>query len=770
MTSISQCHNAVTARRRFPHDDAPSRLPRIRRPLAPISTLEPRTRLDDRVHRRRWVTLAVLCVSLLVIVDRQHDRQRGAAHAGARPRHQRQRPPVGRRRLHARVRRPAPHRRQPRRPLRSQGRADHRPRHLRRSRRRPRRSPDSVDAAHRRSRGDGHRRRADHAGDAVDPHQRLHRRARAARSPSACGRASPASRSRSARSIGGFLLEHFWWGSVFIVNVPIVIAAIVAGAFLVPTSRNPIAARIDCVGALLSIVGLGSLVWSHHRGAEQRLDRAARSWPASRSPSSRSCSFVWWERRIAEPMLDVRFFTNPRFTAASVTVTLVFFALFGFIFLATQYLQFVLGYSRVRGGRAHAAVRGRDDGHGAAVVEGWWSGSAPSASSSPGCCCSRRASSVASTSTVDSGYDRVVIAMVLMGGGMGLVGRAGDGVDHGLAARCTRRASARPSTTRRVRSVARSASRSSGACCRRSTPLDLNDALPADVPAPVRDAADQSVGAALAVSGRLGGCGAPLADAAREAFVYAMSRASLVTAAVALVGALLAWRFLPARAAEARELDGPETEPELERRRPRGSRPSSRRSTPRRADSALLALRLLASSSSSSSSSSPSAFLLFFFFFFFVFESEWGGRWRRARRRVRSRRARACAEDPWARSTAPRRARRPSSCPAPPGAPSVHGRRARSARNASTARDGGRVIAQRLLPRAEAVVHDTVGSESLTVARRVEPEREVLRAGRRRRGPRTARRPSPRARRARATTDRCGACTRPARGRGRGRA
>ena len=59
---------------------------------------------------------------------------------------------------------------------------------------------------------------------------------------------------------------------------------------------------------------------------------------------------MWWERRIDEPMLDVRFFANPRFTAASVNVTLVFFALFGFIFLATQYLQFVLGYSAFEAG------------------------------------------------------------------------------------------------------------------------------------------------------------------------------------------------------------------------------------------------------------------------------------------------------------------------------------------------------------------------------------------------------------------------------------
>ena len=92
---------------------------------------------------------------------------------------------------------------------------------------------------------------------------------------------------------------------------------------------------------------------------------------------------------------------------------------------------------------------------------------------------------------------------------------------------------------------------------------NLNAKLPTGVPAQVRDAADQSVGAALQVSSQLGRVGAPLAGAARESFVYAMSRASLVTAAVAFVGALLAWRFLPARAAEVHEFGAAESEPEL---------------------------------------------------------------------------------------------------------------------------------------------------------------------------------------------------------------
>ena len=129
---------------------------------------------------------------------------------------------------------------------------------------------------------------------------------------------------------------------------------------------------------------------------------------------------MWWERRVAEPMLDVRFFKNPRFTAASTTVTLVFFALFGFIFLATQYLQFVLGYSPFQAGvrtlpfavammvmaplvvEARRAARHQAGGrHRHAAVR-------------------RRASWSPSTSTVTSGYGRIAIAMLLMGGGMGL--------------------------------------------------------------------------------------------------------------------------------------------------------------------------------------------------------------------------------------------------------------------------------------------------------------------------------------------------------------
>jgi EmrB/QacA subfamily drug resistance transporter len=358
---------------------------------------------------------------------------------------------------------------------------------------------------------------------------------------------------------GGFLLEHFWWGSVFIVNVPIVIAAIVAGRFLVPTSRNPEQPRLDLVGAGLSIVGLGALVASS-------IEAPSNGWtdPAILAGFAVAVvaliAFVWWERRVDEPMLDVRFFANPRFTAASVNVTLVFFALFGFIFLATQYLQFVLGYSAFEAG-----VRTLPFAFALMVL-------APLSSKAVQWFGTKRvvvsgmlvfAAGLVVASTVDSGYPRVMLAMVLMGAGMGLsVAPATESIMGALPLHQAGVGSAVNDTSREVGGALGVAVVGSMLSSLYSS--NLNGKLPATVPGQVRDAADQSVGAALQVSAQLGRIGAPLADAARESFVYAMSRASLVTAAVALVGALLAWRFLPARAATKPELDLIVADPEVE--------------------------------------------------------------------------------------------------------------------------------------------------------------------------------------------------------------
>ena len=148
---------------------------------------------------------------------------------------------------------------------------------------------------------------------------------------------------------GGLLLEHFSWGSVFWVNLPIGAMALLLGAFVVPTSRDPKQTRLDPFGALLSIVGLATLLFGIIEGPEK-------GWTSDIVLTAFAIAavtligFVRWEQRSAHPMLDMSVFRNPRFSSASSTITLTFFALFGSMFLMTQYWQLVHGYSPLEAG------------------------------------------------------------------------------------------------------------------------------------------------------------------------------------------------------------------------------------------------------------------------------------------------------------------------------------------------------------------------------------------------------------------------------------
>ena len=148
---------------------------------------------------------------------------------------------------------------------------------------------------------------------------------------------------------GGVLLQHFWWGSVFLVNVPVVIIALVAGFLLVPDSRDPAAGRLDPLGSVLSIAGLSLLLWAVIEGPSNGWGSTS-VLGAFIIGAAILTGFFVWELKCANPMLDVRFFENPRFSAASGAITLAFLALFGTIFLLTQYTQQVLGYTTVEAG------------------------------------------------------------------------------------------------------------------------------------------------------------------------------------------------------------------------------------------------------------------------------------------------------------------------------------------------------------------------------------------------------------------------------------
>src|SRR4051812_44393005 len=142
----------------------------------------------------------------------------------------------------------------------------------------------------------------------------------------------------------GWLLGHYWYGSVFFVNVPILLAALIAGWFLVPKSRDPDQGKLDPIGALLSIVGIVALVYGLIQ-APQLGWRSPATLAAFAIAAVVLSLFVAWELRVDEPMLDMRFFRNPAFSIGTGGMILIFLSMFGVMFLITQYFQLILGYS-----------------------------------------------------------------------------------------------------------------------------------------------------------------------------------------------------------------------------------------------------------------------------------------------------------------------------------------------------------------------------------------------------------------------------------------
>jgi EmrB/QacA subfamily drug resistance transporter len=155
--------------------------------------------------------------------------------------------------------------------------------------------------------------------------------------------------------VGGWLLAHFWWGSVFLVNVPIAVVGVVAAVWLVPDSKNPTSKRPDPIGAGLSILGMGLLLWGI-------IEAPSRTWTSPLVLGAVACSlavltaFVLWERRSSHAMLELSFFRSRRFSAAIGAMALVIFALMGGLFLLTQYLQFSLGFSAFQAGLRVAPI------------------------------------------------------------------------------------------------------------------------------------------------------------------------------------------------------------------------------------------------------------------------------------------------------------------------------------------------------------------------------------------------------------------------------
>jgi len=219
---------------------------------------------------------------------------------------------------------------------------------------------------------------------------------------------------------GGVLLEHFYWGSVFWALVPLALATALAAFFVVPESRDPSVARLDRTGLLLSIAMLGALTYTIIEAPE-------RGWSSFATVGGFAlavallAAFVLAERRASAPMLDVTLFRDRRFSAASGAVTVTFFALFGFIFLITQYFQFVRGYGTLSTGARILPVATS-----IAVASVIGAALAPRIGTkvvvTTGLVLFGSAFLWISTVAVDASYAQVIVPqMVLMGLGMGLI-------------------------------------------------------------------------------------------------------------------------------------------------------------------------------------------------------------------------------------------------------------------------------------------------------------------------------------------------------------
>jgi EmrB/QacA subfamily drug resistance transporter len=352
---------------------------------------------------------------------------------------------------------------------------------------------------------------------------------------------------------GGYLLEHFWWGSIFLVNVPIVIVTVIAAVIIVPESRDPHAASLDLLGTTLSTTGLIALLYGIIEGPSD-------GWTQPKIVLAFALAvvllvgFVLWERRTDHPILDVTFFANPRFTAASISVTLVFFAMFGSLFFISQYLQFVLGYSAFKSGASLLPVAF------ALMI------SAPLSAKLVGRAGTKRVVTLGlvlvaaalllfSRGTDTSGYPLVAAVLVIIGVGMGLaMAPATDSIMGSLPPEKAGVGSAMNDTTREIGGalgVAIMGSITTAVYSARIAGAAVVKALEKASPAAAH-AVKSSIGGAVIAAGQL-----PAADrgavsaAANDAFIKGIDRTVIIAAVVALVGAGIAYLFLPARAASA---------------------------------------------------------------------------------------------------------------------------------------------------------------------------------------------------------------------------
>jgi EmrB/QacA subfamily drug resistance transporter len=356
--------------------------------------------------------------------------------------------------------------------------------------------------------------------------------------------------------IGGLLLAHFWWGSVFLINVPVAAVGFACAVPLVPDSKNPAAAGPDLAGGLLSIAGLGLLLWS-------LIEAPVRGWSsalvigAGLAGLAVLAVFAAWERASSHPMLNLGFFRHRQFSVAIGSVGLVTFGLFGALFVLTQFMQFSLGYTPLQAGIRILPAAGA-----IAVVAPLSAllvrAAGTKLTATAGLLIVAGGLGQISGATVATTYLGTLPGMVMLGVGAGLVIPSGTASVMGsLPRQHTGVGSATNGAFLQVGGALGVAVIGSLLATRYQDHVTAALA-PYHVPAAALATILGSLGGALAVAAHVGGIlGAALAHLARSAFISGMDLGLAVGAVVALAGALLALVALPARPAAGDDAPDP---------------------------------------------------------------------------------------------------------------------------------------------------------------------------------------------------------------------
>lgn len=354
--------------------------------------------------------------------------------------------------------------------------------------------------------------------------------------------------------VGGALVERYWWGSVLVFNGAVAVAALILALLFVPDSRDPEVPPLDVRGLALSTAGLGLLVHAIIQAPE-------RGWGSATSLAAFAAAavvltvFVIAERRATHPMLDVRLFANLRFTAASGAIAFAFFAMSGFIFLVTQYFQFVRGYGPLEAGLRTLPVAG-------SIAIGAVLGTplAVRAGSklvvAGGLLSLTVAFTWISTVTTTTPYLEVVGQMIFLGIGLGLTSSPATEAIMGVVPK------AKAGIGSAVNDATRELGGTLGVAVIGSVALSVyRDTLDrSPIPPSALEPARESIGGALEAARRIAeagqtDAGTALTAVAKSGFLDGMAVGCLVAAGVSLVGALLTLAVLPAHPGTGEDAD-----------------------------------------------------------------------------------------------------------------------------------------------------------------------------------------------------------------------